>query len=332
MPEFKIVSRIAAKGVRSLVWHKDDLMDWVGGGVRFDLIGQQTMARKVYYAYRFDAACSSPSGEYTVIYERLGTKGLVLREGKLLREIDRSYYFANAYEFPVCFARLKSGKEVLIHCPSDYNQIDIDDVETGERLTSILDRKPMDCFHSRLSVDCSGTYLMSAGWVWHPLDVICLFRLEAAIEDPRSLDDSLGFPRQPSELGTAAFLGADRLVIASSEEAYNEEFQENEIRTSSICLWDIPSAKILSQVELEEPAGTLMPLDEDFAVGFFQHPKIISLKTGKIVQRIEDLNSGKQTSSIIHHHEAIPPMAIDATRKRFAIASEDEIVVVELEN
>ena len=46
-------------------------------------------------AYRFDAACVSPSGGYAVIYERLGTKGLLLRDGVIVREIDRSFYHAS---------------------------------------------------------------------------------------------------------------------------------------------------------------------------------------------------------------------------------------------
>lgn len=33
---------------------------------------------RVFYAYRFDGAVTSPSGRYAVLYERLGTNGLVL--------------------------------------------------------------------------------------------------------------------------------------------------------------------------------------------------------------------------------------------------------------
>ncbi len=331
MPELKIVSRIDAKQVRSLVWSDGDLVDWVGGGTRFELRGR-IIPRPVYYPFRFDAACSSPTGEYAVIYERLGTKGLLLRRGEILREIDRSFYHANAYEFPVCFAQLKSGREVLIHCPCEYNQIDIDDAETGERITKITDRKPIDCFHSRLSVDVSGKFLLSAGWVWHPFDVICLFRLETAIVDPHSLDDLKEFPSQPTETGTACFCGSDRLLIATSDESLNDgELGENEIGPNSICLWDIPNAKILSQTKLSEPAGTLMPINEEYAVGFYKHPKIISLRTGEIIHRMEELNSGLQTSSIIHHIAQVPIMAVDAQFKRFAIASDSEIVVVNVE-
>jgi hypothetical protein len=86
-----------ATGIRSLCWRKDDLIDWVGGGRTFALDGTEQRA-SVRYAYRFDAATASRDGRFAVIYERLGTKGLVLKDGKILREIDRSFYQANAYE------------------------------------------------------------------------------------------------------------------------------------------------------------------------------------------------------------------------------------------
>jgi hypothetical protein len=46
----------------------------------------------VRYGYRFDAATASPDGRFAVIYERLGTKGLLLDDGQIVRELDRSFY------------------------------------------------------------------------------------------------------------------------------------------------------------------------------------------------------------------------------------------------
>jgi hypothetical protein len=53
----------------------------------------------------------SPSGEFAVIYTRLGTKGLVLHRGKIIREINRSFYHADVYEYPIGLAALKNGRE-----------------------------------------------------------------------------------------------------------------------------------------------------------------------------------------------------------------------------
>jgi hypothetical protein len=84
-----VVCRIPAQGIRSLVWHGDALVDWVAGGKCYQLDGT-VIPRHVNYAYRFDAACLSPSGRYAVIYERLGTKGLVLVRALFRRGQRRS--------------------------------------------------------------------------------------------------------------------------------------------------------------------------------------------------------------------------------------------------
>ncbi len=155
--------RISATGVQSLVWNGDELIDWAGGGTRFSLDGE-TVSNPVSYGDTFDAAAMSPSGEFAVTYTRLGTKGLVLHRGKIIREINRSYYHADVYEYPIALARLKNGREVLIHCPEEYCRLEIDDVQSGERLTDRRSRKPADFFQSRLAVSADGRTLASAGW------------------------------------------------------------------------------------------------------------------------------------------------------------------------
>jgi hypothetical protein len=115
-----------ATGIGSLCWRGDDLIDWVGGGRALALDGTEQPA-SVGYAYRFDAATASRDGRFAVIYERLGTKGLVLKDGKILREIDRSFYHANAYEYPVALFHEPEGRLLLAHCPRGYNRIELED-------------------------------------------------------------------------------------------------------------------------------------------------------------------------------------------------------------
>jgi len=81
--------------IKSLVWSGDALVDWVSGGVTYSLDGTTTNPC-VSYSYRFDAAVVSPSRKYAALYERLGTKAIVVGPGRLdIREIDRSFYHAN---------------------------------------------------------------------------------------------------------------------------------------------------------------------------------------------------------------------------------------------
>lgn len=321
---------IEVRKVRSLVWAGDSLIDWAAGGTRFDLDGS-TNDPHVHYAYRFDAACSSPSGEYAVLYERLGTKGIVLHRGEVLREINRSFYCANAYEYPVVIVRVASGREVLVHCPEDYNRLEIDDVATGERLTAAENRKPRDFFHSRLATD--GRFLLSAGWIWHPVDAIGVYRLDDALADARYLDGLGCFSGPGTEVNSAALLWDGRIVVGTSDETFLEEadlIKPDVLRPESLAVFDTNEGRILSQVPLQEPVGTMMKLGQECVVGFFEHPKVFDLATGRVIWRMRELKTGKQASSIIDPREALPPLALDPAGGRFAVATEEGIRVVKL--
>jgi hypothetical protein len=186
-------SSFNATGIRSLCWRGDELVDWVGGGRAFAADGTERPAR-VNYGYRFDAATASPDGRFAVIYERLGTKGLLLHDGRIVRELDRSFNFADAYEYPVALFNDPGGRVLLAHCPGNYCRIELEEAETGRSLTASADRKPSDIFHSRLAASPHGKRLLSAGWLWHPLSLVVCFDVAQALADPRHLDDRHDLP------------------------------------------------------------------------------------------------------------------------------------------
>jgi hypothetical protein len=115
---------LAATRLRSLAWDGDTLVDWVGGA-RHGLDGTVENLN-VGSSYRFDSAVGL--GRLGVSYEALGTKGRLLRDnGKrakdavhplsvdILREIDRSYYHADDYFFPVTLFQLSDGRDVIAY-------------------------------------------------------------------------------------------------------------------------------------------------------------------------------------------------------------------------
>src|SRR5438552_3918886 len=119
---------------RSLCWQGDSLIDWADGGTRYRLDG--TIEKSyIYCPYRFDNAVSSPDGIYAIVYETFGTKALILKNGSMLRELNRSYYFANTYEYPIAIFNLPDGRTAIAHCPDSYSKIEIEEIETGRRLT-----------------------------------------------------------------------------------------------------------------------------------------------------------------------------------------------------
>lgn len=324
---------IEAKGVRSLSWQGDVLVDWASGVRRYGLDGTVTGPRYTSYGASFDAALTLPSGRYAALYQRLGTKALLLDEGgHVVREVDRSFYHAEAYEYPIALFELPDGRPVVAHCPTDYNRLEIDDVATGERLTRRPDARGSDYFHSRLAANGSGTRLLSAGWVWHPFDMISTYDVEAALADPTSLDHTRALDHASGEQNEAAFLADDLLVIASSRDAddLNDDEPPESLRLTpgTIGRYDVSRALWLSVAPLEEEAGRLMPVGCDHVVGFFESPKLIEIATGRVVQRWPELKTGRQNGPIQWHMPGPPPMAADPIRRRFAVAGDGGITVV----
>jgi WD40 repeat protein len=301
--------------VKTLCWQGEFLVDYVGIN-KYSLSGEIT-SRGVNWTYRFDKVISSPDGKYSVVLENYGTKGLVLEGDRLIREINRSYYCAESYEYPLTIFRSLDGRICLAHCPEEYNQIEIEDIETGERLTS--DRESHDFFQSRLQASPDGKYLLSAGWVWHPVDMVEVYDLEnISSSEYFNLchDETLNL----FELNSAAFVGNSVIAVTG-----NGEGDEND---KYICAYDIEKRSVLSKSKLNESAGNLMAVGEKYVVGFYEHPKLINLRTGEILKEWKEISSGKQNSSINVQNEKYPPTAIDIERKRFAIADENFIHVV----
>ncbi|MFO1522406.1 MAG: hypothetical protein U1G05_10270 [Kiritimatiellia bacterium] len=256
---------IPAKATKSLVWQGATLVDWVSGGTRFELDGTVHRPRMLY-DYRFDAALASPSGTFVSIFEKLGTKALLVRtsDGSLVRELNRSYYCAESYEYPITFVTLPDGTEALAHCPREYCRIDIEVAETGRCLTDEGSRKPSDVFHSRLQQSPGRTWLASAGWVGHPFDVACVWDLNAILQDPTVLDRPQVSLATDEEVGGLAFLSDDRLLGATGEESWSDEKKPNRL-----VMFDPATGAVLREVSLSGPGGTIHRLDEHLVLGLF---------------------------------------------------------------
>jgi len=110
---------LQTNGLMTISWLKDRVIDWGNSGRQYLLNGQVQELGGYYFSFPFDSAITSDNGVYSAIYQNLGTKGLLLKNGKILREINRSYYQADVYEYPIAFATLKNGKTYLIHCPNE---------------------------------------------------------------------------------------------------------------------------------------------------------------------------------------------------------------------
>jgi len=331
--------------VRSLCWQGDQLMDWTTG-LSYGQEGPLP-SRKIAYGYRFNSAIASVSGRYTVLYERCGTKALLLDEGRVLRELNRSYYCAEVYEYPVQFGMLPDGIEILLHCPKDYNRLQIEEVATGHCLTERPAEPAIDFFHSRLAFNPSGTRILNAGWVWHPVDDLRVYQTAEVLANPSLLDGRgdldlwssgilYGWEGEVVGILSAAFCGDDQLLLTTAPEIPGvdpEEERPSEAPTlipGALARYDFNTRTFLSVVQTEEVVGTLYAVGTEYALGLYDHPKLIHIDSGRVVHRWADLSTGNQSSSILHNLP-LPPFAWDAKRHRFAVADENGITTVHIE-
>lgn len=313
----------------------DRVIDWAYSGRQFLLNGQYEELGSYVYSFPFDSAVTCEDGIYAVIYQKLGTKGLLLKNGKILREINRSYYHADVYEYPVAFVKAKNNKTYLIHCPFQYCQIDFEDVETGEIVTQNENRKPSDFFHSRFEVSPDNKTLLSKGWGWHPFDFVEVFDIEACIENPPLLDNSRLKPDVDAEICSASFITNNLVLIGSPNdtEPFNHE-PSDKLKNGQIAVWDILTNTISKPITLNFTiGGHLTAIDENYAWDLYDFPKIFNFKTGVIVDELKDIRTGQQVSAIIHHLD-LPQISINKCTKQVAIKNKDseniEILTAEI--
>jgi hypothetical protein len=313
---------LVVEGLRSIAWAGDDLVDWVGGKrIRPDGAVDELA---VGYGYRFDG--STGLGEVGAVFEALGTKGRLMRWSgqtgpgvEQLREIDRSYYQAEHYDYPLCLLRLPDGREAIAHCPHRYDTLELELLD-GTPLTR-RSAKAEDIFHARLAASPDGRWLLDNGWVWHPLAVVCVYDVAWALREPAHLSSSglrleLG-DAFDGEAEAATFCG-DRLVVCGGDDR----------RMLSIV--ELPSGRNVATRALAEPLGSrLMAWDHEHVVALDGRPRLVALADGAVVHRWDDPGPAPRPCPSVNLDPPRPPyVAIDPVGSRFALADGERVVVI----
>lgn len=314
--------------LQTISWLDDKIVDWSRAGICYSLTGEERQLNKYHFGYKFDTAINSPDGQYVFIYEKLGTKGILIKNGEILREINRTSYQADVYEYPAALLQ-KDNVTYLIHCPISYCQIDFENVETGEIVTNVSNRKPSDFFHSRFEISPNSIHLLSKGWGWHPYDFVELFNIQECLANPLLLDKSNLNPKSDGEICTASFINDYQVLIGSRKETepFNDEPSEN-LKPGQITIWDLKTNSISQPITPYFEFGNLIAINEVLAWDTYKFPKIIDLTSGQIVDKAEDIYSGEQNSSIIFDIEGQPQIAIDGQRRRLAIKENQKVTIL----
>lgn len=320
---------LTANYLCTINWFDNTIVDWGSAGKQYFIDGQIKELHEYHHMLNFDGSINSADGKYAFVYQKLGTKGLLLKEGELLREINRSYYCANVYEYPAAFVTV-NNITYLVHCPISYCQLDFENVETGEIVTNIPGRDADDVFYSRLEISSDNKFLMSKGWWWHPWDVVHVFNIDECLKNPLLLDQSALRPDTNAEICTASFIDNTRILIGSSAEIFDDEADNSlsNLPPKHIAIWDLETNHISKPVKVNGEFGNLFAINEDLAWDMFSFPKIINIHTGEIIDRNETIDSGKQNSSIIHSHNKLPQIVFNQQTKQIAITGDEKIEIL----
>lgn len=325
-------ARFAASGVKSLVWqHGDRLVDWAAGGGSWAADGGAHVDSKMLLGFPFDGAISLPDSDYAAIFTKFGTKALLFEDGKLLRELNRSYYMAPAFEYPISLFRLASGRAVVAHCPEAYNRLRIDDLASGEVL-AVASERAVDFFHSRLRASPDGRFLASAGWHWHPIDEVRLVDVEAALRDPATLD-ACGTSVDAMRYGTSAVFDAQgRLLVSLVGEGFDDVLAEDVPEESSSAVLRIiePARPHEFRDWPFEPAGALMPVGAQHVLTLHGHPRLYAFESGELVHEWPGIAVQAPCSATPSKSDQ-SVFALDIANARIAIAHDDAVTVLSFE-
>ena len=175
---------------------------------------------------------------YICVTERYGLNAATVsiadrRVTKLMRED----YHCDVSSYSVGFLE-RNGRILLIH-QTQWNRLDITDIETGELLTEreIVFRKTgetetnkwgtsskmevknyIDYFHSLLYISPDGKHFLSNGWIWQPADNIMCFEMERFLKEYEPCGESIEYYRGHAWDRPCAFVGNDMLVIAADKD------------------------------------------------------------------------------------------------------------------
>jgi len=307
---------LKAPSIRTLDWYKNKPIDWNSAGTQYQFDGTTNKLQKYHFGFACDAAISSKDGVFALVYKRLGTKGILLKNGEVHREINRSFYQSEVYEFPAAFFDF-NGKTYLAHCPNGYDLLDFEDAETGEIITNIDSRTPPDIFHSRLEVSPNQQYLISKAWVWHPFEYITAYDIKQCFSNPDLLDKGMEVEFD-EEINTASFIDDDNVLIGSTE-------------NNTLAIWNLKKENTTANKKINAPFGNCFAINHQYCWDMYEYPKIIDLTSGEIVAEEKHVFSGKQCSSIIHHLEEIPQIVQNRNTNQIAIAHNNTIEVLTFE-
>jgi hypothetical protein len=187
---------------------------------------------------------------YICISEKYGLNASVINvENGKIQEFKREDYHADVSAYSIGFIE-KNGKILLIH-QSQWNRLDITDLETGALLTERkikIDVSPdkydektgkiikgkrssenyLDYFHSTLHIAPDGKNFLSNGWVWSPVDNIRGFNVEEFFSKYELCSFGIEYAHGYNWDRPCTFIDNDTFAVIADD--HTKELDEDELK------------------------------------------------------------------------------------------------------
>jgi len=188
-----------------------------------DNVASLTRPVKMYYHF-----------PYICVTERYGLNAATVKitDGSV-RQFGRKDYHSDVSSYSTAFVE-RDGHVLLIH-QTQWNRLDVTDLETGELLTEreiyirdsgrkdergspIYERKNyLDYFHSLLHVSPDKRHFASNGWMWHPVDNVICFDMERFLTEYETCRQPIEYYGGYAWDRPCTFVGDDTLVVAADK-------------------------------------------------------------------------------------------------------------------
>lgn len=165
---------------------------------------------------------------FVYIAERFGLNAVVVNlESNSITPFVREDYHASVSSFAVAF--IKHQEQVLLLHQTQWNRLDITDLDTGQCLTTREvycrdvytnkgkereEKNYLDYFHSLLHVSPDGKSFLINGWVWMPIDYIRCGTVEGFLEGYELSTIAVDYSNGYNWDRPATFISDDVFVIA----------------------------------------------------------------------------------------------------------------------
>ena len=132
----------------------------------------------------------SEDGRYAALLLEKKRHGIVVEvaTGATIAGLDRGDYHPEVSEWPFAFTEHR-GRTLAVHAIA-WNRLGVLDLDARAPFTpDETEEEGHDYFLGPLAVSPGGKWIATAGWVWQPVGIVRVFRLDRWLEGKRSRED-----------------------------------------------------------------------------------------------------------------------------------------------